>query len=64
MEWTDIFDIAIELEQQYPYVDIANISFTKLRQMVISLPGFSGAENGCNEKILEAIQQNWLDERA
>jgi len=27
------------------------------------LPGFSDAPDGCNEKILEAIQMAWIDER-
>ena len=35
----------------------------RLRDWVLALPGFTGAPNGCNEKILEAIQMAWLDER-
>ena len=63
MRWLDIQDIAIELEERYPDADNINLRFTDLRQWVVSLPGFVDDPNGCNEKILEAIQQAWIDER-
>lgn len=63
MRWTDVNEIAIELEEAHPDKDNVNLRFTDLRQWVLALPGFSDNPNGCNEKILEAIQQAWLDER-
>jgi FeS assembly protein IscX len=63
MRWTDTFKIAIALEQQHPEVDNVNLRFTDLRDWVCALPGFEGDANGCNEKILEAIQLAWMDER-
>ena len=63
MRWLDILEIAIELEERYPDADNINLRFTDLRQWVLSLPGFADDPNGCNEKILEAIQQAWIDER-
>lgn len=63
MHWTDIQDIAIELEDTHPDKDNVNLRFTDLRDWVLALPGFEGDPNGCNEKILEAIQQAWIDER-
>lgn len=64
MRWTDTFDIAIALEEQHPEVDNINLRFTDLRDWVLSLPGFKGTAEGCNEKILEAIQMAWIDERS
>lgn len=64
MRWTDTFDIAIALEEQHPEVDNINLRFTDLRDWVLALPGFEGAADGCNEKILEAIQMAWIDERS
>ncbi len=64
MRWTDVFDIAIALEEQHPEVDNINLRFTDLREWVLALPGFEGARDGCNEKILEAIQAAWIDERS
>lgn len=63
MRWTDVNEIAIELEEAHADKDNVNLRFTDLQKWVIALPGFSDNPNGCNEKILEAIQQAWLDER-
>jgi FeS assembly protein IscX len=61
--WTDIHDIAIELEERYPNVDIMHIRFTDLWRLVQELPSFEDDLNRSSEKILEAIQMAWLDER-
>ena len=63
MHWTDVRDIAIALEEQHPDKDNVNLRFTDLRDWVMGLQGFDGDKNGCNEKILEAIQMTWIDER-
>lgn len=63
MVWTDVIDIAIALEENYPDVDIQHIRFTDLYKMIIDLKDFKGEPNRCNEKILEAVQMAWLDER-
>lgn len=63
MRWTDIYDIAISLEEKYPDIDIINISFPKLKEMVVSLNYFDDLPNRSTEKILEAIQATWLEER-
>jgi FeS assembly protein IscX len=63
MRWVDIYDIAQALEEKYPTVDILQVRFTDLWQWVQELEGFEDAPNASNEKILEAIQMAWLDER-
>ena len=63
MKWTDSRDIAIALEEAHPGADNVNLRFTDLRNWVLALPGFEGDANGCNEKILEAIQMMWMEER-
>ncbi len=63
MQWTDIQDIAIALEEQYPDKDNINLRFTDLMQWVLALEGFDDASTRCNEKILEAIQAAWIEER-
>ncbi len=63
MKWTDIHDIAIELEDAHPDADVVNLRFTDLWQWVRELPGFDDEPKKSNEKILEAIQTAWLDER-
>lgn len=63
MDWQDIRKIAIALEEHHPQADNLNLRFTDLRDWVLALPDFTGTATGCNEKILEAIQMAWLDER-
>jgi len=63
MRWTDIHDIAIELEDAHPDVDILQVRFTDLWTWVQTLPGFEDDPEKSSEKILEAIQMAWLDER-
>lgn len=63
LRWLDIEDIAIALEEAHPGVDILQTRFTNLRQWVLDLDGFDDPDNESNEKILEAIQMAWLDER-
>ncbi len=63
MRWTDIQEIAISLEELHPDQDNINLRFTDLRRWIMELPDFNGSPDGCNEKILEAIQQAWIEER-
>jgi FeS assembly protein IscX len=64
MRWTDIHDIAIELEERHPEADVVNLRFTDLWKWVQELPDFTDDPQKSNEKILEAIQAAWLEERS
>ena len=64
MKWTDVNDIAIELADTHPDVDPLKVNFVDLRDRVMALPGFDDDPQRCGEKILEAIQQAWIDEVA
>ena len=59
MKWLDVEDIAESLEDNHPQVDLWGLRFTDLRNMVTALPDFSDEHDGCNERILEAIQSEW-----
>ena len=63
LRWTDVRDIAIDLEERHPEVDNVNLRFTDLHRWVVELPDFGDDPNRSNEKILEAIQAAWIDER-
>jgi FeS assembly protein IscX len=63
LRWTDVQDIAIELEDAHPEADNVNLRFTDLHKWVMALPGFEDDPNKSNEKILEAIQAAWIEER-
>lgn len=65
MHWLDVERIAEELVDRHGEVDPMTISFPRLKSLVESLPGFKEQPgHPCNERILEAIQQAWIDERA
>jgi FeS assembly protein IscX len=63
LRWTDVHDIAIELEERHPDVDNVNLRFTDLHKWVMELPDFADTPERSNEKILEAIQSAWIEER-
>lgn len=63
MKWTDTLEIAIALADAHPDVDPVAVRFTDLHRWVMALPGFDDDPKRSGEKILEAIQQAWIDER-
>ena len=62
LKWTDTLEIAILLSEADPEQDPALLRFTALMAMVQALPEFDDAPERCGERILEAIQQAWIDE--
>ena len=62
MKWTDTLQIAIALTEARPDTDPRSVRFTDLMQWVMALPGFSDDPKRCGERILEAIQQAWMEE--
>jgi FeS assembly protein IscX len=62
VKWTDTQDIAIALLEAHPDKDPTAVNFVDLYQWVLALPGFSDDPKRCGERILEAIQQTWIDE--
>lgn len=64
MKWTDINNLAVELSEAHPKVDPTKINFVDLMNWVVALPGFDDDVRHCGEKVLEAIQQAWIDEVA
>ena len=62
MKWTDTLEIAMALADSHPDVDPHRLNFVDLHRWVMALPDFSDAPDRSGEKILEAIQQAWIDE--
>jgi FeS assembly protein IscX len=63
MQWTDISDIAIELQEAHPDVNPLTVNFVDLRNWVLALADFDDEAGRCGEKILEAIQAAWIEEQ-
>ena len=62
MKWAESLEIAIQLAEAHPDVDPKTIRFTDLREWVMALPEFDDEPNRSGEKILEAIQMEWINE--
>lgn len=62
MKWTDIQQIAEELVDKHPDVDPKLVRFVDLHNYVVELEGFDDDHHRGGEKVLEAIQQAWIDE--
>ena len=63
IKWTDTLEIAEALIETHPEQDPAQVNFVDLMQWVMALPGFEDDPKRCGERVLEAIQQTWIDER-
>lgn len=62
MKWTDIQQIAQTLADTHPETDPTTIRFTDLRDYILQIPDFDDKPEHCGERILEAVQQAWIDE--
>jgi FeS assembly protein IscX len=62
MKWTDVLELAMALAETHPAIDPKTVRFTDLHRWVVALPGFDDDPKRSGEKILEAIQQAWIDE--
>jgi FeS assembly protein IscX len=64
LKWTDSVEVAIELDDAHPDIDPRYVRFTDLREWVCKLQNFDDNPDHSGEKILEAIQMAWIDERS
>jgi FeS assembly protein IscX len=56
-------DIAIGLDEAHPEVDPHYVNFVDLRNWVLALDDFDDDPQRSGEKLLEAIQMAWIEER-
>ena len=63
LKWKDVREIAFLLEEKFPNEDNLNLRFTDLHKWIVEMDEFDDNSNDSNEKILEAIQMAWIDER-
>lgn len=62
MKWTDVREIAIQLAETHEAVDPMRVNFMDLMNWVTALPEFKDDPKHCGERVLEAIQQAWIEE--
>ena len=62
IDWTDVLEIGIQLQEKFPELDPYTVRFTDLHRYVTEIPGFVGDPAKSNESLLEAIQTAWHEE--
>jgi FeS assembly protein IscX len=63
LKWVDSLDIAIELNEKFPDTDPMHVNFVDLRNRVMELDEFDDDPEHSGERILEAIQMAWIEEK-
>lgn len=63
LKWVDSLDIAIELNEKFPDTDPMHVNFVDLRNWVMELDEFDDDPEHSGERILEAIQMAWIEEK-
>jgi FeS assembly protein IscX len=63
LKWVDTLEIAIALDEAHEDVEPKTINFVDLRNWVLALDEFDDDPDHSGEKILEAIQAAWIEER-
>ena len=63
LKWVDSLDIAIELNEKFPDIDPMHVNFVDLRNWVMDLNDFDDDPEHSGERILEAIQMAWIEEK-
>ncbi len=63
LKWADSLEIAIQLDEAHPDVDPKYVNFVDLRAWTLALDEFDDEPEHSGERILEAIQMAWLEER-
>ena len=63
LKWTDVQEIAIALDEARPETDPRYLNFVDLRAWVLALSDFDDVPGHSGEKVLEAIQMAWIEER-
>tara|TARA_Y100000768_G_scaffold374027_1_gene343322 strand:- start:6444 stop:6644 length:201 start_codon:yes stop_codon:yes gene_type:complete len=63
LKWIDSLRIAEELSDKYPDIDPKLIRYTDLHSWICELDSFDDDPEKSNEKILEAIQMSWIEDK-
>jgi len=63
LKWTESLEIALALDEVHPDVDPIGVNFVDLRNWVMALEEFDDDPAHCGERILEAIQEAWIEEK-
>jgi|TARA_B110000503_G_C7042360_1_gene368740 FeS assembly protein IscX len=63
MHWSNIEEIAEQLEESYEHEEIPEYNLPYLKEMVLSLPNFEDHEVEVQESTMKQILEHWIDIR-
>ena len=66
MKWNDIDEIVEALDAKYSDLDLDNVKFGRLEQMITNLPEFEDIDDLASpaiEEVLQEILESWLEYR-
>ncbi len=61
--WEAGYEIVLELEDQYPHVDLNRLGLDELYHYIVALPTFADDPLLANEGVLRDILREWFEER-
>jgi FeS assembly protein IscX len=61
--WEAGYEIVLELEAQYPRIDLNQLGLGELYQYIITLPTFADDPRLANDGLLRDILREWFEER-
>ena len=64
MHWSDIEEIAVQLEESYAEEEIPEYNLEYLKEMVLSLAELEDQEIEVSEDNLKQIMESWIELRA
>lgn len=59
MKWSDVDDLAQELEKCYPETDLSVLEYDELRRLVAGIDGFDD-ETRPDDDAMEAVIDAWI----
>lgn len=62
LNWEASYAVALALIEEHPELNVEDVGYQQLLELVISLPGFDDNPELANEGLLDAILREWYEE--
>lgn len=60
--WDSVYEIVLELMDNYPNTDVEQVSIEELNRRIVNLPNFADDPELVNDGILKDILREWYEE--
>lgn len=62
LSWDSTYEIVLALRKAYPKISLEDVSLNDIFRMTIGLAGFQDDPGMANDRILEEIYMEWIEE--